>query len=190
MRLAPLIFALFLASSCHNVASPPDLGPATSLAAYPDTDDGFKTFIHELLGVHAKSRGVQRLMRSLVIPNSSAWFIDAFGPTVGPVFDFRYRHQLGWQVTRLYDYLPGIARDPKLEILLDGGLRPLMPESQVVVLANRPLKIYCAGASNGDLFITIGCFVYVDGSFRLFGYFDTESKTEQLHSEYDKPFED
>jgi hypothetical protein len=163
------------------------------LAAYPDTDAGFSAFINELLKTQARSSDVQRLMHSLVIPNSSAWFIETFGPTVGPIFDFRYRHQLGWQVTRLYDYLPGIARDPRLEVLLDdsdGHLPFLVPESNVISLANRPLKIHCAGVSNGDLFIKIGCFVYVDGSFRLFGYFDIGSKAEQLHSEYDKPFED
>ena len=194
MRLAPLILVLFLASGCRNVTSPPDLRPATSLAVHPDTDDSFKAFINELLGVHATSRGVQRLMRSLVIPNSSAWFIDTFGPTVGPVFDFRYRHQLGWQFARLYHDLPSIARLRNLQVLSDysdaSPLSPLVPEPRLISLADRPLKIHCAGASNGDLFITIGCFVRVDGSFRLFGYFDTESKAERLHPEYDKPFED
>jgi len=189
VRLAPLILVLFLASGCRNVTSPPDLGRPTSLGVYPDTDAGFTAFINELLDANARSSGVQRLMRTLIIPNSSEWFIKTFGPTVGPVFDFRYRHQLGWQFTRLYHYLPGIARMRNLEVVVPVH-SPLCPESQFVSLVDRPLKIYCAGASNGDLFIEIGDFVYVGGSFRFFGYFDIESKAERLHPEYDKPFED
>jgi hypothetical protein len=95
---------------------------------------------------------------------------------------------------RLYHDLPSIARLRNLQVLSDysdaSPLSPLVPEPRLISLADRPLKIHCAGASNGDLFITIGCFVRVDGSFRLFGYFDTESKAERLHPEYDKPFED
>jgi hypothetical protein len=194
VRLAPLILALFLASGCRNVTSPPHLGPSTSLAVYPDTDPGFTAFINELLDARARSTGVQRLMRSLVIPNSAAWFIETFGPTVGPVFDFRYRHQLGWQFARLYEYLPFFGRARNRQVFSDhsdgGHLSPMVRESQLISLADRPLKIYFAGVSNGEASIKIGYFVYVEGSFRLFGYFDIESKAEQLHSEYDKPFED
>jgi hypothetical protein len=186
VRLAPLILALFLASGCRNVTGPSDLGPPSLPMAYPDTDAGFSAFINELLDTHARSSDVQRLTRSLVIPNSSAWFIETFGPTVGPVFDFRYRHQLGWEFGRLYTFLPIIARDRNLQVLWDHSV----PESRVISLANRPLKIYFASVSNGNLAMKIGYFVYIDGTFRLFGYFDIESKTEQLHSEYDKPFED
>jgi hypothetical protein len=186
VRLAPLILGLFLASGCRNVTSPPDLGPSALPTAYPDTDAGFRAFINELLDTHAGSTGEQRLMRSLVIPNSSAWFIETFGPTVGPVFNFRYCHQFGWQFARLYHYLPGIARDRNLQVLWDHSVS----EPRVISLANRPLKIYFASVSNGDWAMKIGYFVYVDGSFRLFGYFDIEANAEQLHSEYDKPFED
>jgi hypothetical protein len=186
VRLALLILALFLASGCHNLTSPPELGPPTLLTAYPDTNAGFSAFINELLDTHVPSSDVQRLMRSLVIPNSSAWFIETFGPTVGPVFDFRYRHQLGWQFGRLYTFHPTIARDRNLQVLWDHSV----PEPRVVSLANRPLKIYFAWLSNGDWAMKIGYFVYVDGSFRLFGYFDIAANAEQLHPEYDKPFED
>lgn len=176
---------LFLASGCRNVTSPPDLAPLTLPTTYPDTDAGFSAFINELLNTHARASDVQRFMRSLVIPNSSAWFIATFGPTVGPVFDFRYRHQLGWQFGRLYTFFPIIARDRNLQIFWDHSV----PESQVISLANRPLKIYFAGLSNGDWAMKIGYFVYIDGSFRLFGYFDIAANSEQLHSEYDRPFE-
>jgi hypothetical protein len=133
-------------------------------------------------------------MRSLVIPNSSVWFIETFGPTAGPIFDFRYRHQLGWQFGRLYKYLPLHARDRKLQVFWDhsggGHESPMLSGSRFISLADRPLIIYVAAVSNGDWTQKIGYFVFVDGSFRLFGFSDIESDAEQLHSEYDKPFED
>jgi hypothetical protein len=188
------MLALFLASGCHNVTGPPGLPPRSSLAVYPDTDIGFGAFINELLDAHARSSSVQRLMHSLVIPNSSEWFIETFGPTVGPIFDFRYRHQLRWQFGRLSEYLPRYRRDRNFQVLWDhsdgGHLSPMVGESQLISLADRPLKIYVAVVSNGDWSRRIGYFVYVDGSFRLFGYFDIDANAEQLHSEYDNPFED
>jgi hypothetical protein len=133
-------------------------------------------------------------MRSLVIPNSSAWFIERFGPTAGPIYDFRYRHQLSWQFGRLYMYLPLHGRDRKLQVFWDhsdgGHESPMVSESRLISLADRPLIIYVAAVSNGDWTQKIGYFVFVDGRFRLFGYFDIDANGEQLHSEYDKPFED
>jgi hypothetical protein len=186
VRLAPLILALFLASGCRNVTGLSELGPPTLTMTYRDTDAGFSAFIDEPLNIHARSSDVQRHMRSLVIPNSSAWFIETFGPTIGPVFDFRYRHQLGWQFGRLYAFLPILARDQNVQVLWDHSV----PESGFISLVNRPLKIYFAWLSNGDWAMKIGYFVYVEGSFRLFGYFDIAAHAEELHAEYDKPFEE
>ena len=169
MRFFPFIMALCLVSGCVETTSLSDLKLPPSRIAYPDDDAGFQTCIKELLDAYGRDASVQRRMHALLIPNSSAWFIKAFGPTNGPVFDFQYRYQLGYYFSRLYTYLPIYARGQNrfvnTEHSEEGHVSPFVTNSELIALANRPLRIYSASIATKEEgpWLKVGSFVYIDG---------------------------
>lgn len=195
VRLAPLVLALFLANGCGDTTSLPDLEPPTSRVAYPDTDAGFRTFINELVDAHARGNGVQGRMHALLIPNSSAWFIKVFGPTTGPTLDFQYRYQLGYQFERLYTYLPIYGRGQNHLVFTEhserGHLSPIVTDSELVPLAEQPLRIYGAAIATNESgpWLKVGSFIYVDGNFRFLGALGINPDWHSFYYTYDKPFE-
>jgi hypothetical protein len=196
VHLAPLFLAVFLACGCRNTTSFSALEPPTSRAAYPDTDLGFRAFINDLLDAHARATSVQNRMHSLVIPNSSEWFIKFFGPTSGPTLDFQYRHQLGWQFGRLYAYLPVYARGQNrlvhTERCEQGHISPFVTSSSLILLAELPLRIYSASIATQEYgpWMKVGSFTYVEGNFRFMGWLEIEPNWGVFYSGYDRPFED
>ena len=196
VRASALILVLFLTFGCSKSTNFSNQDP-TSRVAYPDTEAGFQTFINELVKAQASSSSVQRQMHSLVIPNSSAWFIEVFGPTTGPTLDFEYRYQLGWQFGRFYAYLPNYARGQnrlvRTEYCEQGHLSSFVTNSPLISVAERPLKIYSGSIATqyeGPWF-KLGSFVYIDGTFRFMGNLETEPEWESFHAAhapYDKGF--
>jgi len=195
VRLAPLISALFLACSCGDTTSLPDLEPPTSRVAYPDTDAGFRSFINELVDAHARGSGVQSRMHALLIPNSSAWFIKVFGPSTGPTLDFQYRYQLGRQFERLYAYLPIYARGQRhlvqAEHCEQACRSPFVTDSELIPLAEQPFRIYSASIATNETgpWLKVGSFVYVDGNYRYLGALAINPDWHSFYYAYDKPFE-
>ena len=181
VRFSPLMLAVFLACGCVkqvDTTSLSDIKPAPRIA-YPDTDAGFQKFVSELLDAHARASGVQSRMHALLIPNSSSWFIEVFGPTDGPTLDFQYRYQLGYQFQRLYSYLPIYARGQNRLIHTEhseqGHLSPFVGDSDLIALAEEPLRIYSASIATNETgpWLKVGSFVYVDGNFRYLGALST-----------------
>jgi hypothetical protein len=186
--------AVLLAYACSNTASLSDVNRSSSQAAYPDTDVGFGAFINELVDAHAGTSNPQSRMHSLVIPDSSHWFIQEFGPAVGPTLDFQYRYQVGWQFARLYSYLPIYARGQnrlvRVEHCEQGCQLFSVTNSSLIPLAAWPLRIYSASIAQKEEgpWMKVGSFVYVNGSFRLMGALDSDLNWNDFKS-YDKPFE-
>lgn len=195
MRLAPLILALCFVSGCRDTASLSDLKPPTSRTAYPDTDAGFEEFIRELVDAHARTSSVQSRMHDLLIPDSSTWFIQVFGPTNGPTLDFQYRNQLGYYFSRLYTYLPIYARGQNRLVSTaysePGRLSPFVTDSELIPFANQRLKIYSASIATNEEgpWLKVGSFVYVDGNFRYLGAPSLEPNWHNFYASYDRPFE-
>ena len=194
-RLVPLILALYLESGCANTTSLSDLKISPSQnVAYPDNDAGFKEFIGELVEAHARGRNVQSRMHTVLIPNSSAWFTNVFGPTSGPVLDFQYRYQLGYQFERLYTYLPIYGDGQKLvhtEHCEPGHLSPFVADSELIPLAEQSLKIYSAAIATNQTgpWLKVGSFVYIDGDFRYLGSLAIAPNWPSFYNGYDKAFE-
>lgn len=195
MRLALLIFVLFLASSCANTTSLSDLRPLPSQIAYPDTDAGFQKFIGELVDAYAGDGNVQTRMHALLSPNSSSWFIEVFGPTNGPILDIQYHYQLGYQFARFSTYLPiyanGRSRLVRTEQSERGHLSPFVTNSELIPLAEQPPRIYSASIATNETgpWLKVGSFVYVDGNFRYLGALAIEQNWHSFYVGYDKPFE-
>lgn len=189
------ILLLFLAAGCASITSLSDLRPLPSQIAYPDTDAGFQMFIGELGDAHAKGSNVQSRMHELLIPNSSSWFIEVFGPTNGPILDMQYRYQLGYQFARLSAYLPiyagGTNRLIQTERSERGHLSPFVTDSELIPLAEQPLRIYSASIATKEAgpWLKVGSFVYVDGNFRELGALGVEIDWHSFYAGYDEPFQ-
>lgn len=194
MRLSPLLLVTLLAYSCADTTSLFDLKPSVPQIVYPDSDVGFQSFIRELVDAHATGSSVQNRMHSLLIPNDSEWFIKVFGPANGPILDFQYRNQLGWQFSRLYTYLPVYGRGHHLvntEYSEEGHISPFVTGSELVPFANQRLKIYSATIATNEEgpWLKVGSFVYVEGSFRYLGTPALTPDWHAFYSSYDRPFE-
>jgi hypothetical protein len=189
--LATLILAPFVASACASRTALPALKGTASTPAYPNTDDGLRTLIGDLLDAHATAIGVERRMRSLIIPNSSAWFINEFGPTTGPILDLQYRGQLAAQFSRMYIHLPHYAAAQNRFIAIEHSepkqLSPFVDDSPLIPLATQPLRLYSAGVSYVDdgLSMKVGTFVYINSNFRYLGWLKANPSSETLRS-YDE----
>ncbi len=137
---------------------------------------------------------MQSRMHALLIPNSSAWFIEVFGLTDGPILDFQYRYQLGYQFSRLYTYLPIYAHGQNRLVHAEhcevGHLSPFVTDSELIPLAEQPLKIYSASIATSEEgpWLKVGSFVYVDGNFRQLGALAIKVDWHSFFAGYDKPF--
>jgi hypothetical protein len=195
VRLASLILGLCVVAGCRDTTSLSDLKQPTSRIAYPDTEVGFEKFMLELEDAHARTISVQGRMHDLLIPNSSAWFIQVFGPTNGPTLDFQYRNQLGYYFSRLYAYLPIYGRGQNhlvsTEYSEPGHLSPFVSDSELIPFANQRLKIYSASIATNDdgPWLKVGSFVYVDGTFRYLGTPSLAPDWGRFYASYDRPFE-
>jgi len=194
LRIVLRLAAVLLAYSCPNTVSLSDLKRSSSEAAYPNSDVGFGAFINELVEAYAGTGNPQSRMHSLVIPDSSHWFIQEFGPTTGPALDFQYRYQLGWQFGRLYSYLPIYAKGQNRLVRVEHCEQRcqsfFVTDSSLIPLAAWPLRIYSASIARKEEgpWMKVGSFVYVNDSFRLIGALDSELNWNAFKS-YDKPFE-
>jgi hypothetical protein len=136
-------------------------------------------------------------MHALVIPDSSSWFTDVFGPRNGPVLDFQYRSQLGYQFSRLYAYLPLYARGTQRLIDAEHSepdhLSPFIDDTDadLIRFATSPLRIYRASiaTSREGPWLKVGSFVYVKGDFRYLGTPSMTRNWQASYHFYDKPFE-
>jgi hypothetical protein len=193
MRLAPLILTVVLSSGCADRTTLSDLQPSAKKLVYHDNDDGFQSFIRDLVDAHAREIGVQRHMHDLLIPNDSAWFIEVFGPANGPLLDFQYRNQLRWQFSRLYTYLP--MHGHNLLVHIDnsepGHLSNFVADSELIPAAKVRLKIYRASIATTEEgpWLKVGSFVYADGNFRYLGTLTITPDWRQFYFYYDRPFE-
>jgi hypothetical protein len=195
MRLTPLLLAAVLTSGCTDRTNLSDLKLSAKKLVYPESDDGFQSFIRDLVHAHAREIGVQSRMHDLLIPNDPAWFVEVFGPANGPVLDFQYRNQLRWQFSRLYTYLPMYGRGQDLLVGIDySELRHLshfVADSELIPSAKGRLKIYSASIATNEEgpWLKVGSFVYADGNFRYLGTLTITPDWHQFYAYYDKPFE-
>jgi outer membrane receptor protein involved in Fe transport len=195
MRLTLLLLASVLTCGCTDTTNLSDLKPSSKKLVCPDSDDGFQSFIRDLVHAHAREIGVQSRMHDLLIPNDPAWFVEVFGPANGPVLDFQYRNQLRWQFSRLYTYLPMYGQGHNLLVGIDysepGHLSNLVADSELIPSVKGRLKIYSASIATNEEgpWLEVGSFVYVDGNFRYLGTLTITPDWRQFYAYYDKPFE-
>lgn len=60
MRLTKLLLAAVLTSGCTDRTNLTDLNPSVKKIVYPDSDEGFQSFIRDLVHAHASAIAASR----------------------------------------------------------------------------------------------------------------------------------
>jgi TonB family protein len=171
LRIVPLLIILGLSvrapMSTQSQASP-------SAPAYPDSEDGLKNFIEEMMAaVNAgNSAKMSAHLANLPIPDHAVWFVRTFGADEGTRLDARYQialEQLPDSVNRRLKYAAGWKRTGIHVKVLQKPAHPNLPFWQAIADAMiQPVTFYSAEAASPDQKYPayLGDFVYVDGAFR------------------------
>jgi TonB family protein len=169
-------------SSCSSgcVQESKEVSPTiASLPSYPDSPDGLKKLIEDILGV-VKSGDTEKAslyFSSFEIPDNEAWFLKTFGPVEGPRLGAKYQELLPQEpgrTRRAFDYALTSGRTDAAIRLLKKPAETNSGLSHAVIEAMlQPTTIYIVDGTSpaGKFPAFIGEFVYLDGGFR---YLDTQ----------------
>jgi len=144
--------------------------------AYPDTIDGLRELLQELVAAIQKgdTQENSRITQSLVLPDYKTWFVQVFGTTAGGGVADLYSESLRHPGPSVSDSLRGVVQDGKTNIRVK-RFEPTddsLPEWYVRPLATamqKPTALYRADAykDQESSWNFPGYFFYVDGGFRF-----------------------
>jgi TonB family protein len=163
------------------VAMPCNLGAQqasfSSIANYPDTQDGLEHFAKDLLKAHKQGNQpdeVRRLVQSLALPNPRAWFSMAFGEhAYEPLVEVYSRNQDSL-LQEVDAAVVASARDGLSEVRVkkyEKSCDDMAGELTFPLLMARivPVALYELRMMGASSFRRISIFAYVDGAFRYVG---------------------
>jgi TonB family protein len=163
------------------VAMPCNLGAQqasfSSIANYPDTQDGLEHFAKDLLKAHKLGNQpdeVQRLVQSLALPNPRAWFSMVFGEHAYEALAQAYSRNQDALLQGVDAAVVTAARDGYSEIRAkkyEKSCDDNAGELTFPLLMARitPAPLYELRMINASSFQRISIFAHVDGTFRHVG---------------------
>ncbi len=163
------------------VAMPCSLGAQqasfSSIANYPDTQDGLEHFAKDLLKAHKPGNQpdeVQRLVLSLALPNPRAWFSMVFGEHAYEPLAQAYARNQTSLLQEVDAAVVTAARDGYSEIRAkkyEKSCDDSAGELTFPLLMARitPVPLYELRMINASSFRRISIFAHVDGTFRYVG---------------------
>jgi TonB family protein len=163
------------------VAMPCNLGAQqasfSSIANYPDTQDGLEHFAKDLLKAHKLGNQpdeVQRLVQSLALPNPRAWFSMVFGEHAYEALAQAYSRNQDALLQGVDAAVVTAARDGYSEIRAkkyEKSCDDNAGELTFPLLMARitPAPLYELRMINASSFQRISIFAHVDGTFRYVG---------------------
>jgi len=163
------------------VAMPCSLGAQqasfSSIANYPDTQDGLEHFAKDLLKAHKPGNQpdeVQRLVLSLALPNPRAWFSMVFGEHAYEPLAQAYARNQTSLLQEVDAAVVTAARDGYSEIRAkkyEKSCDDSAGELTFPLLMARitPVPLYELRMINTSSFRRISIFAHVDGTFRYVG---------------------
>jgi TonB family protein len=163
------------------VAMPCNLGAQqasfSSIATYPDTQDGLEHFAKDLLKAHKLGNQpdeVQRLVQSLALPNPRAWFSMVFGEHAYEALAQAYSRNQDALLQGVDAAVVTAARDGYSEIRAkkyEKSCDDNAGELTFPLLMARitPAPLYELRMINASSFQRISIFAHVDGTFRYVG---------------------
>jgi len=163
------------------VAMPCNLGAQqasfSSIANYPDTQDGLEHFAKDLLKAHKPGNQpdeVQKLVQSLALPNPRAWFSKVFGEHAYEPLAQAYSRNQASLLQEVDAAVVAAARDGYSEIRAkkyEKSCDDSAGELTFPLLMARitPVPLYELRMINTSSFRRISIFAHVDGTFRYVG---------------------
>src|SRR5712664_1751616 len=163
------------------VAMPCNLGAQqasfSSIANYPDTQDGLEHFAKDLLKAHKPGNQpdeVQKLVQSLALPNPRAWFSKVFGEHAYEPLAQAYSRNQASLLQEVDAAVVTAARDGYSEIRAkkyEKSCDDSAGELTFPLLMARitPVPLYELRMINTSSFRRISIFAHVDGTFRYVG---------------------
>jgi TonB family protein len=165
---------LLVAMPCNLVAQQASF---SSIANYPDTQDGLEHFAKDLLKAHKpgnQSDEVQRLVQSLALPNPREWFSKVFGEHAYELLAQAYSRNQTALLREVDAAVVTAARDGYREIWAkkyEKSCDDSAGELTFPLLMARvtPVPLYELRMTNASSFRRISVFAHVDGTFRYVG---------------------
>jgi len=168
-----MLFGLLNATRAQDSAG--GLSRKSSVATYPGTPDGLKSFLTDFMNAvkSGDNAALGSYLDSVEIPDHTAWFNKMFNPTDAARLDAKYSQllpQFRGRLTPRFNYALD-AQVSAISVLIASPTDTVYRALGNAML--QPFPIYTATSANTDSHSTIyiGDFVYIDGRFR---YLDTE----------------
>lgn len=152
----------------------PAPAPAETRAAYPESAEGLKNFLQDLMAGIKSGDGQKSsaALASLAIPSNSDWFVKTFGPTEGSRLESKKEELQNkpqeWVEKRIKDCVEAGKTDVGVQRLRVSSDTPMVLQQAVLAAMVATTPIYHASAqrdSNDRSGMSLGDFVYFDGGF-------------------------
>jgi hypothetical protein len=181
LAVLPLLILLSAPVHAQTTAKPTERKTAARPAKYPDSADGLKLFLQDVLAA-AKPAGNPKLaafVDDMEVPDYAEWFPKTFGKGMGDSWSESYGDALDFLGVQLQGLFIRLAQQ-NLEIVTRkiNGAPQSDAERRALQLFQQPVDVFFAGskprpgtggqpASAPDALITpLGCFWFIDGKFR------------------------
>ncbi len=150
---------------------------STNSSAYPNSTDGLQKLVWDMVAAQ-KSGGDGALapyLQSLALPNSAAWFSEAFGQDNGSQLAVFYD---AWTSARNFQIAGDLARAAAsqmtdvaaMSFTRPGDLGAADKDNYFLGLLKQPQTLYVVNfSSTSGASLRWAYFVYVDGAFRYLG---------------------
>ena len=142
--------------------------PASSVASYPESADGLKSLLRDILEAIQSGDGqkTSQLLAALSLPNHKEWFLRSFGTKDGPRLEAKYIELESKAPDCFKKRLESAAKQAQTDVAVKVFQKPVDPNSSLYKAVYDAMitdfAIYDARGGNDFL----GDFVYVDGGFR------------------------
>jgi TonB family protein len=179
-----IFVSLVQGQSAQNSANP----STAQVVIYPNTPDGLQKQIDDILRAAKDKNSAKEteLIRALLLPKNSTWFIDKYGPGFGTRLAANYEKDLpgmeegikaiyegnverGWTTPKLIRYDNPDAVDSPTDHFLN-CMNKIVPLYQTAFHDGRPMfymPIRPAGNTKGAAGDLDGFFIYDQGGFRF-----------------------
>jgi TonB family protein len=167
-----LCLALVLSVSAQGTT---DRVADSSLSGYPDSPEGLKTLIDDILAAVKARRNdrVSELLNNLAIPDYKTWFVKEFGSDEGPRLAGKYQEfapRLTFEAEKLFNAAQAEGRTEvsvtTLQKPIDQSVSGL--NRAIVEAMQDPLTLYSASgrSPNQPYALLLGHYFYIEGGFR------------------------
>jgi len=164
-------------SSCAQSPAPAQtpVGQATPLKLdFPDSTGGLEHLAKEMLKAQKSGDNVRAtaLAQSLILPDPAAWYLDTFGPGIASDEGAKYAADRNHLPSEILSFLFGALQGHFDEITAARFTETCDDNAGesafgTLQLRLRPVPLYELRLQNGNHFLRLFAFVYVDGGFRF-----------------------